>query len=264
MPQNLKNFFNASLTDQIVAYAKDKPTEEVCGFVVETDSETIVISAINIHENPSQGFRIDSETYLKASNSGSIKAVYHSHLNDNEDAFLSIKDVSQSKSWKLPYLLYHVDFNVWDYFDPLYFDPYPLIAKGHPKTEDFYRNWAWRWDRCDCYTMVRSWFKGWYDIEIEDYPRPKSSREIFREGWNDFDLYLPSRGFEKVSRTPIEGDIVLMTLYGENPHHAGIILSENRMLHLYDDKTPSNIVMYGSTWKDSTKSVWRHTDLNQR
>lgn len=258
MSNRINEFFRPNVLNKIKKHATDYPDQEVCGVVLNVDGIQKAYYGKNVAEDVTTHFELDDVTYRK-SFEHDLVAIYHSHHDPDSSGYLSSEDIHQSKNFEIPYLLYHPYLKCWDYFDPkLTENPHPLTRVGDPKTLGYYLNWQWQWDRCDCCSLFRAYYKGMLGIELEDYPRALNSNAVFEDGWSDFETVLPQRGFERASGRVLKNDVILMCLEGTTSHHIGVMVDSNRILHLYNTTYPSRIDFYeGSSWERVTRSVWR-------
>jgi len=213
----------------IKALAMANPMEEVCGYAV-LDSG-LVMPCENVAEDKSKAFRIDSETHLETIERYSDAIIYHSHVTDSVPAILSEADILASKALNIPYLVYHVDFAEWDYYDPSSLDPYPLVENPcSPKSIEFYLGHRWAWERFDCYSLFKNFYKGMLGIELKDFSRKGGEESIASPDWNQYVDNYQSQGFRKVKPDePIQNyDVLLMCLVGNQIHHATIIVDAQK------------------------------------
>jgi proteasome lid subunit RPN8/RPN11 len=254
----IDKYFSSPVQTKIKKHSKAYPDVEVCGIVVLDGQTQKAYYGENVSDHPSNSFEL-ADYILRKHADKELLAVYHSHCNPDSSAFLSAEDIYYSKNFSIPFICYHEELDAWDYFDPnLAENPYPLTLEGDSSSLDYYLGWQWQWNRCDCCSLFKAYYKGRLGIDLEDHPRALSSSDIFQEGWNDFERFLPDRGFFQWFGKPEVNDLVLMSIEGQTIHHVGVMVEPNRMLHLYNEKYPSDIVIYeDSLWQRVTRSVWR-------
>ena len=215
----------------IKALALANPTKEICGYAV-LDSG-FVLPCENVAEDKARTFRIDPETHLETIETYPTAIIYHSHVTDAVPSTLSEADILASKALNIPYVVYHVDFDEWDYFDPSSLDPYPLVENPHsPKSVEFYLGHRWQWERFDCYTLFRNFYRGVLGIQLKDFSRKGGEESIVSSDWNQYVDNFESQGFRKVETgEPIQNyDVLLMCLVGNQIHHAAIIVDAQKKL----------------------------------
>lgn len=259
----------------IAKYARQHPTEEVCGLILKNDTVVAVDNIlpegdINDTEIRSRhnDFLMPSDTLPAMKNE--IRAVFHSHWRESSPALLTAEDINVSRILGIPYAIYHVDFDQWDLWDPNGLHPWPLFQKHtDPSHIDFYTGWAWSWGRADCLTVLRSYYKGILNHDIQDFQRTVSVDEFqqrLNDGtWNMYEENLGCQGLVKIyegetSRFPLQlHDVILMRLQSKIPHHVGIIVNTSpyEMLHHLEPGRLSEVVSYGPARMRQTASVWR-------
>lgn len=244
---------------------------EVCGIVAWTIERGIYVEALkNVAENPTTDFEIASDDLAifgeVTDHSPYLLAIWHTHPLESQPAQLSLWDIANSKASGIPYLLYHPVFGEWDYFDPRGHDPYPLRfnASSDPKTIGYYLGWRFEWNRCDCYTLVRSYYARMLGVDLLDYPRGGADATcVTSEDWNQLVDNFAHAGFRKLHRdeAPQNGDIAIATLpmAGVNPHHCVILhdVSTNTGLHIIDNQISATI-LYGPALQSRTQLIVRH------
>ena len=92
---------------EIRKHALENSKEECCGLLVETknDFDLKVLRCKNLAENKNSFFSLNPKDFLKGSMLGKIKAIYHSHITDNEN--FSETDKENSRKHKIDYILYN-------------------------------------------------------------------------------------------------------------------------------------------------------------
>ena len=253
------------LTDQIkqkiIAHSSYQPEMEICGLICENDE---VVPCPNVARNPQEQFEISTDYFLEINAANRVKAVYHSHWQDTDESWLSEADIANSKALKLPYILYHSTFGEWDFYDPNNLYPYPLIPNPHkPKQLEFYLGWLFQYNRSDCYTLFRSFYKGMLDIELPDYPRG-DIEETTSPNWDMFAENFKECGFRKLNPDePLQiNDVLLMNIVGDRTHHAAILLDPKtgKALHNLGERRLSELFMYGGYWEERTRAVIRYVN----
>lgn len=236
--------------------------QESCGFVLENGR---ILPLENVASDPKNHFEISSHDYLEYRHQ--VVAIYHTHYREDQPARLSYQDIFGSKACCLPYWLYHTSFDAWDYFDPHGLHPYPLeqkVAKD-PKNIDFYIGWRWEYNRSDCFTLLRSYYKGMLRISIRDYVRDPDPNSFLSEHWDRYRKELHKEGFRAIApnESPQKHDVILMRINGENPHHIGILVESDRFIHNFGGDHLSSVVKFNKYWREHTVSIWRHKELSK-
>jgi len=231
---------------------------EACG-VVLSDGE--VLDMNNVSPDPQHNFIIENSEIEPVRDR--VAAIYHSHCLQSQPAMLSQVDIANSKAAKLPYILYHTIFDRWDYYDPNGIHPYPLeqSPKYTPKDLDFYLLWRFTYNRSDCYTLVRGYYKGMLGIDIPDFPRGNVT-ETTDSKWDMFTDNFAKAGFAKLDRgSPLQSnDIILMCIQGTRTHHAAILLDPKtgKSLHNLGEGRWSTFFIYGGYWATRTRFICRY------
>jgi len=116
----------------------------------------------------------------------------------------------------------------------------------------------------NCYTILRSFYKDNYDIELTDYAGPT---DWWSGGLELYQRLASSEGFNPVHCHPQDwkpGDVFLMALGGSSTgNHIGILLDNGKILHhLYGQR--SLVTSYGGAFRNATVGVYRHEQLKDR
>lgn len=246
-----------SIKEQIRIHALSRPNEEVCGIIV--DGQAIALP--NIAPDRSNDFAcvIDRKA----------DAIYHSHCSDMMAGELSLEDIERCKSQrdKLPYILYHSVFDVFDLYNPTSPNPFPLTLKGDPSTLDFYTGWRFVWGRSDCFGLIRSYFLGMHGLDIGDFRRPtRKEQRTFPQpdyvpAWNG-----EKNGFVLMPRgeTIRNYDVIeIAQRGGTNSNHIAVIVNDTgmQMLHSPSLKDVSKVELYGDFWQSRTTKHFRHKNF---
>jgi len=266
-------FLTDEVKSQIAAYCNLTPDKESCGLIL--NDGTVLLSPNTIDDSglaefdengelkeltQKTGALIDVNLYLE--HEENIICFWHSHCDEMVDGWLSFTDIDQSRFHGIPYLLYHTKFDTWDYFDPDYHHPFPLLEKGNPKKIDYYKKWPFIYGRSDCSTLLRAYYKNVHNLEIPDYPRPASVEWYKNPKYEMSYLRLfqdPVNGFKQINTAhPKQDDAILMLFFGSRqPCHVGIMITDETFLHLLKPGHLSEVIPFGGAWKRGLHSVWR-------
>ena len=239
------------LKEQIKKHALRDPQKECCGFIIlpERSFDLEVFECSNVAERPSHFFTIKPLDFLEASKKGKIKAIYHSHINDNEE--FSENDKLNSKKHKIDYLLYN---NIKDSF-------YHFGYKGNSIAD---MTKPFKWGINDCFTNVRDYIykhtktnillPDWY-INHDDLwqeKHPNVIREVL-----DLNPILKRVEYNNASSLK-KYDILCFALFKKNKveDHFGVYVGEERFFHLPLNKFPI-IEDMGAFFKNKISSVYR-------
>jgi proteasome lid subunit RPN8/RPN11 len=252
------------IKEHIIKHSKQFPKQEVCGVVINDKP----YKCSNIAENKNEAFVINPDEIDGLIEShGKIQMVYHTHWNDSQPGYLSPPDICNAKSNKLAYCLYHSEFDCWDLFDPNnIINPFPCFDNFNiysPKEIDYYLKWPFVYNRSDCFSLLRAYYKGMLDIALPDIPRGFSLEETISPSWNLLNENFPKAGFRKLEDDELlkNNDVVGMTLNGVQPHHVAIIIDTAKKTGLHNlggDRVSELFVYGGSYWDRVTKYRCRH------
>jgi proteasome lid subunit RPN8/RPN11 len=253
----------------IISHAEEFPASEVCGLVLKDGtvvrSDNMIegsgLSEDGVELTTSTGVLLDEDLIIEFEQE--IAIVYHTHVLETQEGWLSFADIEQSRFHQIPYLLYHTAFKTWDYFDPDYCHPFPLLEKTTPKKNiNYYLGWPFIFSRSDCATLMRAYCENVLNHSIPDYHRPRDGQWYRNDslGNSYLDLFQdPVNGFTLVNTsTPKKNDVVLMRFFGSrHPCHVGVMVEEDKMLHLLEPGHLSEVTIWGGAWKRGLHSVWR-------
>jgi proteasome lid subunit RPN8/RPN11 len=261
------DILNDRVKEAIVRDCMIDVNNERCGFVLKDLS---VIPVTNISEKPNDSFIPEQESFDRYEDD--IIAIYHSHNTEYTPGYLSLRDIEQSRSHQIPYIMYHTTFDVWDMFDADYIHPYPLREPDNYGTLDYLLNVPFSWARADCAWLIRAYYKMFFTFDITDYPRPlgddwyKEASKSSKDGMY-YDLLLNHPGLTQVNtETPKKGDIVLMRSFGSRvANHSGVVVESATsdryatILHTLESGTFSRVDLWsGPRWHTGRlHSVWR-------
>lgn len=222
--------------------------------VFAVDHNDVFYPLRNISDSPEKRFKVSRREIDSIKN---IKYLFHTHVSDDQPGELTFDDIKGSKDSKIPFLMWHTKFDEWDYYDPADINPYPLKKIPYAVTSpEYYTSWRFQWWRCDCYTIVRSYYKGILGISLKDFERDETEDPVLPT-WNRFQENFSNQGFKKV-REPQKHDVLLFNTYGNaNGHHLGIYLGDEEFLHLLKPGSLSKIETFHDFYKQSLVGVWR-------
>ena len=253
----------------IVSHANEYPDQEVCGLILN-NNEYLRID--NLAKDPTKDFLMPD--FILPKYNGRIKAIYHSHWDESTASLLSRFDIINSRKQQIPYILYHTAFQEWDLWSPNGLHPWPLCnTEADPKKLSYYLRWPWKWGRADCLTLLRSYYKGMLDHDIEDFERVESveefDKQLHAETWNQYEENLGNQDLSKVCSGDASSfrfelhDIILMRIKHRVPHHVGIVaeIGNNiQIIHHLDEGRLSEKIPYSIGKMRLTSSVWRRSN----
>ena len=205
--------------EEALNHAKIEDPKECVGLLLNIRGKEKYFPCRNLSMTAHQCFIIDPEDYVKADNTGEIKAIVHSH--PVTPPFPSEADKLGCEQSKLPWHIVNPKTEQWGYYEPCGYKP-PL--KGRP----------WVWGVTDCWSLVRDFYKEEKGIELLDYERPVTPQEF-----NDvplFERYAERTGFKELdpNETLKNGDILLMCIMYNTLNHVAIFLDGDVLHHLTD------------------------------
>ena len=205
--------------EEALNHAKIEDPKECVGLLLNIRGKEKYFPCRNLSMTAHQCFIIDPEDYVKADNTGEIKAIVHSH--PVTPPFPSEADKLGCEQSKLPWHIVNPKTEQWGYYEPCGYKP-PL--KGRP----------WVWGVTDCWSLVRDFYKEAKNIELLDYERPVTPQEF-----NDvplFERYAERTGFKELdpNETLKNGDILLMSIMYNTLNHVAIFLDGDVLHHLTD------------------------------
>lgn len=197
---------------EILKYLLSVYPQEGCGLLVNIRGKIKWVPCENVADNPLEDFKISSKDYIKASLSGDIYAIVHSHPEGSSEP--SEADKKASDFLGIPYIIYSLpEFNKTEY-----------IPK---KTKNALLGRNYSFGTKDCYSLVRDYYQETLDIKLPTI--------VFEDNWwdkglNYFDNLFESFGFVEVD-VPKEHDGIIFSVYCNVPNHCGVYLGEDLFLH---------------------------------
>lgn len=261
-------FLTEDVKAAFASFAETYPNQEVCALILKDGTVVESLNTIEGSGITENGEELTVETGamvgvdLLMEHDGNIGCSFHSHWDEMTPGYLSFIDIQQSQLHDIPALLYHTAFKVWDYYDPNYYHPAPLLEKQTSKTNiNYYLDWKFEYGRSDCSALLRSYYYNHFGLEIPDYSRPPDGEWYLNPqhttAYQDL-LGDPSNGFVSVNTSkPKKHDLVLVKWFGSrHASHAGIMVEDDKVLHIIKDQ-PSKVVVWGGAWQRGLHSVWR-------
>ena len=202
-----------------LVHAKDQDPDESCGLLLNIRGKERYYPCRNLSAQSDEYFILDPEDYIKASNTGDITAIIHSH--PDTPPVPSQADKMSCEQSKLPWYIVNPKTETWGYYEPCGYKA-PLL--GRP----------WVWAVTDCWSLIVDWYKEERGIELLDYERPTKIEEFTDDPV--FERYLPSRGFRllKPDEPLMNGDVLAMSILGKGLNHVGIFIDGDVLHHSAD------------------------------
>ena len=229
-----------ALKKKILEHAKAELPKECCGLIAVVKGRRSYFPCKNIASTPDEHFIIDPKDYADVEDNGEIIAVIHSH--PISDPKPSAADLVACEKSNLPWFIVNPNTEGWGECRPSGFR-LPYVGR------EFCHGIV------DCYSLLKDWYKGELDIDMNDYER--------RDQWweNGENLYLDNfikEGMREVSFDELTyADIILMNLQSPVPNHAAIYLGNQQIIHHVQGRLSSRDV-YGGYYQKVTAKILRH------
>ncbi|TDB48085.1 C40 family peptidase [Photorhabdus luminescens] len=223
----------------IMTHAESEYPKEACGVIAQKSRVERYFPCRNLAVEPEEQFHLNPIDYINAEDWGTITAIVHSHPDATTQP--SELDKAQCDATELPWVIVS-----WPEGDLRTIYPrgeLPLIGRqfvlGHT----------------DCWGLIMSYFKQEHSIKLNDYRVDycwweNGNENRYLDNWYEC-------GFREFGGEPKVGDMVIMQVSAPVANHAGILLSDNMLLHhMYGQL--SQRVPYGGYWKERTLKILRY------
>ena len=226
---------------EIIEHFLDVYPEEGCGILLNKRGKLVWIPCENVAEDKENNFEISSKDYIKASLSGDIHAIVHSH--PDASAKLSDADKTISNFLEIPFIVFSI----------------PELEKVE-HTPEKVRNpllgRKYEFGKNDCYSLVRDYYEQEYGIKLPSIPFVD---DWWEKGINYFDDLFESFGFVEVEEPKI-GDMIIFKVRSNVPNHCGIYIEEGNFLHHAEHRLSCRESLYSHNW---IKNVHRYIRCKQ-
>lgn len=224
-------------------HALSEQPNECCGLIVEKNNHLYVFPCENIANNTIFHFKISYKDFLKAADTGEIKAYYHSHSSPECLEDFSMFDKIVSSAHKYPLILYLVKSDTFKIFDGNF--------------ENKYIGIPFKWRENDCLSLVRKFYKEEFNIELKDTNRDKN---WYSENPNKITDNVNLFDFKEVNNLKYGDVIAIKGNIKMAPSHLMIYLKNDQILHQRIN-TYSTIEIYDDFLKKITSNIFRHKTL---
>ena len=231
--------------DQVRELARKTPKEEICGFIVATDFGEEIYPTKNVSSQPTRGFEISAEEFVRASKGGRIVATYHSHPSNS----VSPSDIDKRTCYRsgLPMLIVSSISGQSEWVKP--------------ESDDFkLEGRIFAYGVFDCYELVRDYYRLKLGIDL---PVIASEEGWWNRGQNLFLENVTRCNLVEVpGPTRREHDILLLQylLRVKVPHHLAVYVGDSEILHQPMHQF-SGRTLYGNSWRLRTRHTLRHQKL---
>ncbi len=239
----MQDYLDDLLLRDIREHAAQEYPKECCGFIVSNNVKNMrYIKARNIYDNPKESFIIDPKDYAKASDSGKIEYIVHSHPNATCEP--SCVDIESCEKSNIPWLIFSYPEERVKIIRP---NGFILPLEGRIFLHGI----------TDCFTLIRDYYQQVLNIEVPDYSRKdnwwKSGEDMYVSKYDE-------AGFVEVKDLR-EHDIVFIKVMSKDvPNHGAIYIGDNIIFH-HLVKRLSRKEVYGEYWKSNTTHIVRHKSL---
>lgn len=220
------------------AHAAAEHPKEACGALVTAAGRDRYVPCRNVADCPEETFALEPADYLRASETGEILAVCHSH--PDGPATPSQADRSACEASGLPWYILSWPAAELYRIEPVGYEA-PLI--GRPFVHGVH----------DCYSLVRDYYRRELAIELPDFPRA--------ELWWEKGYNLYAENFKKAGFCTVEDlqkhDVILMQVQASVTNHAAVHLGDSIILHHLYGRLSGRTV-YGGYWAKHTTHILRH------
>ena len=274
------NMISDYVKNEIKSHAEQDTSRECCGFIFKDN----ILRCNNRSEKPARHFTISPFDYIKAAKKGKIKAVYHSHVSENQN--FSIRDKQMSRGHNIPFVLYHLKTKNFLCYDP-----------KKERIVDISKKFVL--GKSDCYTLVKDYYKD-LGIELagtnnlgENWLKknPNLIEDLFelnKTDSEDEEAYYEKKVNQKVemvkdfysgSELPIsridwcvssgikllkKHDVIVFEMIkGAGPCHVGVYLGDGIMYHHPRNRFPTTEELTSVVRKKIYK-IYRHQGLNEQ
>ena len=200
--------------EEIEQHFKEWYPKEGCGVLALIEGDLKWFPCNNVAKGDDD-FIIDSTQYIDITLKGDIVAVIHSHPDASCEP--SPADIEACNTLGIPYYIF--SYPKMEFYDL------------QPKTgEKPLYGRIYKFGVNDCFEAVRDYY---IKRGVKNPPkRPLFEDDWWKKGLNYFtDEYIESWGFEKVTGTKQEGDLLVFTIQAEVPNHCGIYLGDDNFFH---------------------------------
>ena len=233
---------------------KDYPNE-CCGLIVERKRKPAVVECLNSANDKLNNFKISSIDYLRASEYGEIKALYHSHTqDDHSDNFTPLDLLNEGHGIEV--ILYLKNKNKF------------LISSEHNYLNKYLER-DYKIGVTDCFTLIKDFYRENLNICFNDYDYDEV--DFFtKSNWEDkhvspFDYFYTKEGFLDVNYDDIKiHDIILFNdpkRYNNGyTNHLGMYVGNSTILHQPYNGVSELASFYGKHLK-YVNGIIRHKTL---
>ena len=214
---------------ELVEHFLDVYPEEGCGLLLNKRGKLVWVPCENTAEDKRNYFEMSSKDYIKASLSGDIHSIVHSH--PDFSAELSESDTKMSDFLQIPFTVFSVpDLEKVEYYPKRLRSP--LLGREY------------KFGVSDCYSLARDYYYEEHKISLPSIP---FEDDWWEKGINYFDDLFEAFGFVEVSE-PSVGYLIIFKVRSNIPNHCGLYLGEGLFLHHAIHRLSCRESLYGHGW----------------
>jgi proteasome lid subunit RPN8/RPN11 len=236
------------IKEKIKQHALKEVPRECCGLIVSSDKDVDVLPCNNGSWQPEHHFVIPALDYVKASNSGKIEAIYHSH--PDGPAEFSLADQQNYNATKERFILYSVKDD--QFCDSLEQENSELL--GRP----------FELGKTDCMNIAMDYYRNKFEI-----------KSTYEEVWPSDDYYFNKDGKINIKKVierikyfdftlvkdmkPKEHDLLVLKASGPKdiwPCHLSIHVGHNRVL-MQTSRRKSGLIDYEPVVRKNLLMIFR-------
>lgn len=235
-----------SLTDETKAAILDHAMRvfphECCGFVMCDKGKETYLEVKNLHEKPTDFFRLDPDELLPVlSGRANLRCFVHSHPNGL--AAPSSADRVLCENLAVPFIIVSLPDTQWSETFPEGWT-LPLVGR------------EFQHGTIDCYSLCRDYYRQKLKIDLPDFYREDN---WWLKGKNYYINNIAPTGFTLVSDLRIH-DMLLFTAASPVPNHAAIYVGDGLILHHVPQRLSCHQPL-GGFWLKNHYATIRHHSL---
>ena len=205
--------------EKALIHAKEQDPKESVGVLLNKKGKKFYYPCKNIASDQTDTFILDPDDYIKASQTGEIIAIIHSH--PVTPPIATQADKVSCENSNLPWHIVNPKTEKWGYVEPSGYKA-PILGREYV------------WGVSDCWSLVVDWYKQEKNIELKDWERPKTPEDFQKDPM--FERCAWRTGFRELrpdERTE-NGDLLFMSILGNGLNHVAIFLNGDVLHHLSD------------------------------
>lgn len=216
--------------------------DESCGLVALIDGKEQYWPCKNLSVENFDYFVIDPDDWADCEDTGEIIGLVHSHPTGS--IYPSETDKASCEFIGLKWHIYSPVLKNWYSFAPSGWKPDSLYGR------------EWSWGNMDCWSLITDYFKEKLEINIRNWPRPKTLKEFAAKPY--FEKVLKGSGFVEKNLDDIRtNDVLLMKGIYEKLNHVALYIGDQTILHHVIGKLSCREI-YNLEYQQLTEKVFRY------